>query len=237
MLINIKGLTVHYTGVAAVSGISIDLEENTIGTLIGANGAGKSTILKAISGLLTPTSGEIWFRGERVDGLQPYEIVRRGIVQVPEGRRLFPYLTVLANIRLGAYLRRKDKVEIDKDLQKVFARFPKLRERRKQQAGTLSGGEQQMVAIARALLAKPVLLLMDEPSLGLAPIMVQEIGKIIKDINKQDGVSIILVEQNSYMALNLADKCYVLEVGKVSLQGSPRDLLNNEYVKKAYLGG
>jgi branched-chain amino acid transport system ATP-binding protein len=193
--------------------------------------------LKAISGLLTPASGEIWFRGERVDGLQPYEIVRRGIVQVPEGRRLFPYLTVLANIRLGAYLRRKDKIEIDKDLQKVFARFPKLKERRKQQAGTLSGGEQQMVAIARALLAKPVLLLMDEPSLGLAPIMVQEIGKIIKDINKQDGVSIILVEQNSYMALNLADKCYVLEVGKVSLQGSPQDLLNNEYVKKAYLGG
>jgi branched-chain amino acid transport system ATP-binding protein len=237
MFISIRNLTVHYAGVAAVTGINFDLEEDTIGALIGANGAGKSTILKAISGLLTPTSGEIWFRGERVDGLRPYEIVRRGIVQVPEGRRLFPYLTVWANIRLGAYLRRKDRIEIDKDLQKVFARFPILKERRKQQAGTLSGGEQQMVAIARALLAKPVLLLMDEPSLGLAPIMVQEIGKIIKDINKQDRVSIILVEQNSYMALNLADKGYVLEVGKVSLEGSPQDLLNDEYVKKAYLGG
>jgi branched-chain amino acid transport system ATP-binding protein len=236
MLFSTKSLTVHYGGVKAVTDVSIELEEETVGTLIGANGAGKSTILNAISGLLVPTSGEIWFRGERIDGLPSYEIVRRGIVQVPEGRRLFPFMTVLANIKLGAYLR-KDKAAIDKDLQKVFARFPRLQERRKQQAGTLSGGEQQMLATARALLAKPDLLLMDEPSLGLAPIMVQEIAKIVKDINKQDKVGIILVEQNSYMALNLADKAYVLEIGRVALEGRAQDLLNNEHVKKAYLGG
>ncbi len=236
MLFSTKSLTVQYGGVKAVTDVSIELEEETVGTLIGANGAGKSTILNAISGLLVPTSGEIWFRGERIDGLPSHEIVRRGIVQVPEGRRLFPYMTVLANIKLGAYLR-KDKAEIDRDLQKVFTRFPRLKERRKQQAGTLSGGEQQMLATARALLAKPVLLLMDEPSLGLAPIMVQEIAKIVKDINKQDKVGIILVEQNSYMALNLASKAYVLEIGRVALEGKAQDLLNNEHVKKAYLGG
>ena len=236
MFFNTKSLTVHYGGVKAVTDVSIDLEEETIGTLIGANGAGKSTILKAISGLLIPTSGEISFRGERIDGLPPYEIVRKGVVQVPEGRRLFPYMTVLDNIRLGAYLR-KDRAEIEKDFQKVFARFPRLKEREKQEAGTLSGGEQQMLATARALLAKPVLLLMDEPSLGLAPIMVQEIARIVKDINKQEKVGIILVEQNSYMALNLADKAYVLEIGKVSLEGRGKDLLDNEHVKRAYLGG
>ena len=235
MLIDIKNLIVHYSGVPAVNDINMDLEEHTIGTLIGANGAGKSTILKAISGLLTPASGEIWFRGERIDGLLPSEIVRKGIAHVPEGRRVFPYLTVLANIKLGAYLRRNKK-EIDQDLEKIFDRFPKLKERRRQQAGTLSGGEQQMLAIARGLLAKPILLLMDEPSLGLAPILIRQIGKIIKEINR-DGVSIILVEQNSHMALNLADKGYVLESGKVSLQGNAKDLLNDEHVKTAYLGG
>jgi branched-chain amino acid transport system ATP-binding protein len=237
MLIDIKNLTVNYSHVPAVTGVNIDLEEKAIGALIGANGAGKSTILKTISGLLTPASGEIWFRGERLDGLPPYEIVRRGIVHVPEGRRVFPYLPVLANIRLGAYLRRRDRKEVDKALEMVFFRFPKLKERRKQQAGTLSGGEQQMLAIARGLLAKPALLLLDEPSLGLAPIVVQEIARIILDINKHDGVGIILVEQNSYMALSLADKGYVLEAGRLSLQGSPKELLSNEHVKKAYLGG
>lgn len=236
MFFNTKGLTVHYEGVEAVTDISIDLEKETICTLIGSNGAGKSTMLKTISGLVIPTSGEIWFRGERIDRLQPYEIVRRGIVQSPEGRRLFPYMTVLVNIRLGAYLR-KDRAEINKDIEKVFARFPILKARKKQQAGTLSGGEQQMLATARALLAKPSLLLLDEPSLGLAPMMVQEIARIIKDINRQDKIGVILVEQNSYMALSLADKAYVLEIGKVSLEGSPQDLLHNEYVKKAYLGG
>jgi branched-chain amino acid transport system ATP-binding protein len=236
MFLSTKNLTVRYGGVEAVAGACIELEEEKIGTLIGANGAGKSSILKAISGLLVPSSGEIWFRGERVDGLRPYEIVRRGIVQVPEGRRLFPYMTVIANIKLGAYLRR-DKIEIERDLHRVFARFPILKEREKQQAGTLSGGEQQMLATARALLAKPSLLLMDEPSVGLAPIMVQEVARIIEDINKRDKVGIILVEQNSYMALSLADKAYVLEIGKVALEGRAQDLLNNVHVKKAYLGG
>jgi len=237
MLIDIKNLTVNYSHVPAVTGVNIDLEEKAIGALIGANGAGKSTILKTISGLLTPASGEIWFRGERLDGLPPHQIVRRGIVHVPEGRRVFPYLPVLANIRLGAYLRRRDRKEVDNDLERVFFRFPRLKERRKQQAGTLSGGEQQMLAIARGLLAKPALLLLDEPSLGLAPIIVQEIARIILNINKQDGVGIILVEQNSYMALGLADKGYVLEAGRLSLQGNPKELLSNEHVKKAYLGG
>lgn len=220
----------------AVTDISIDLEEKNIITLIGANGAGKSTILKSVSGLIIPTSGQIRFQEQRVDGLAPHDIVRKGIVHVPEGRRLFPYMSVLANLRLGAYLR-KDRSEINKDLEKIFARFSRLEERKKQEAGTLSGGEQQILAIARALLASPTLLLMDEPSLGLAPIMVQEIARIIKDINKQDRVSIVLVEQNANMALKLADKGYVLEVGKISLEGKPKDLLNNEYVRKAYLGG
>ena len=236
MLLNVSNLTVHYDGVQGAVDISIDLAEGNIATLIGANGAGKSTILRAISGLIAPTSGEIWFQGERIDGLPPHEIVRRGIVQVPEGRRLFPYMTVLANLRLGTYLR-KDRNEISKDLEKVFDRFPILKERKKQQAGTLSGGEQQMLAIARALLEKPVLLMLDEPSLGLAPMVVQEIARIIKEINQQDKVSIILVEQNAYVALSLADKAYVLEVNKITLEGVARDSLNNEYVKKAYLGG
>ena len=236
MLLNVKSLTVHYDGVQGAIDVSIELLEGAIATLIGANGAGKSTILRAISGLIPPTSGEIWFQGGRIDGLPPHEIVRRGVVQVPEGRRLFPYMTVLANLRLGTYLR-KDRNEISKDLEKVFERFPILKERRKQQAGTLSGGEQQMLAIARALLEKPILLMLDEPSLGLAPMMVQEIARIIKEINQQDKVSIILVEQNAYMALSLADKAYVLEVNKITLEGKAKDLLNNEYVQKAYLGG
>lgn len=236
MLLSIKNLTVHYDGVQGAVDINIELAEGNIATLIGANGAGKTTILRAISGFTHPTSGEIWFRGERIDGMPPHEIVRRGIVQVPEGRRLFPYMTVLANLRLGTYLR-KDRNEISRDLEKVFGRFPILRDRRKQQAGTLSGGEQQMLAIARALLEKPVLLMLDEPSLGLAPMVVQEIARIIKEINQQDRVSIILVEQNAYMALSLADKAYVLEVNKITLEGKAKDLLNNEHVKKAYLGG
>jgi branched-chain amino acid transport system ATP-binding protein len=236
VLLSIKNLTVHYDGVQGAVDINIELAEGNIATLIGANGAGKTTILRAISGFTHPTSGEIWFRGERIDGMPPHEIVRRGIVQVPEGRRLFPYMTVLANLRLGTYLR-KDRNEISRDLEKVFGRFPILRDRRKQQAGTLSGGEQQMLAIARALLEKPVLLMLDEPSLGLAPMVVQEIARIIKEINQQDRVSIILVEQNAYMALSLADKAYVLEVNKITLEGKAKDLLNNEHVKKAYLGG
>lgn len=236
MLLSVKNLTVHYNGVQGVVDACIDLVEGGIVTLIGANGAGKSTILRAISGLAVPTSGEIWFQGVRIDGLPPHEIVRRGIVQIPEGRRLFPNMTAVANLRLGSYLR-KDRNDINKDLEKVFVRFPILKNRRRQQAGTLSGGEQQMLAIARGLLAKPILLMLDEPSLGLAPMVVEEIAGIIKDINQQDKVSIILVEQNAYMALSLADKAYVLEVNKITLEGKAKDLLNNEYVKKAYLGG
>lgn len=236
MLLSVKSLTVHYGGVQGIIELCIDLSSGEIVTIIGANGAGKSTTLRAISGLVTPTSGEIWFQGERIDGLSPHEIVRQGIAQVPEGRRLFPHMTVLANLNLGAYLR-KDRNGIKDDLEKAFLRFPILKNRRRQQAGTLSGGEQQMLAIARTLLAKPVLLMLDEPSLGLAPMVVQQIGGIIKDINEQDKVSIILVEQNAYMALNLADRAYVLEVNKITIEGKASDLLNNEYVKKAYLGG
>ena len=236
MLLNVKNLTVHYSKVQGIMDVSLDLVEGDVATLIGANGAGKSTILRAISGLVTPTSGEIWFRGKRIDGLPPHEIVRKGIVQVPEGRRLFPYMSILANLRLGAYLR-KDRNGIKEDLEKVFSRFPILGNRRRQPAGTLSGGEQQMLAIARSLLAKPVLLMLDEPSLGLAPMVVQEIAKIIQGIREQDKVSIILVEQNAFMALSIADKAYVLEVNKVIIEGKATDLLNNEYVKRAYLGG
>jgi len=236
MLLEVKDLTVHYDGVEAALDVGIGVAEGSVVALIGANGAGKSTILRTISGLVKPTSGEIRFRGERIDGLSPHEIARRGIIHVPEGRRLFPYMTVLANLKQGAYLR-KDRKEINRDLEKVFNRFPILRQRRKQQTGTLSGGEQQMVAIARALMAKPVLLMLDEPSIGLAPIVVKEIAAIIRQINRGDNASILLVEQNAYMALNLADNAYVLEVHKVVLEGSASDLLNNEYAKKAYLGG
>jgi branched-chain amino acid transport system ATP-binding protein len=236
MLLSLKNLTVHYDGVQGLIDVSLDIVEGEITALIGANGAGKSTLLKAISGLVKPTSGEIWFQEKRIDNLPTHEIVKQGIIQVPEGRRLFPYLTVLANLSLGTYLR-KDRKQAKEDLEKIFSRFPILKDRRKQLAGTLSGGEQQMLAIARALLAKPTLLILDEPSLGLAPKIVQEIASVIKDINESDGVSIILVEQNAYMALSLADKAYVLEVNKIAVEGKAKDLLNNDYVKKAYLGG
>lgn len=236
VLLSIKNLTVHYGGVLGVEDVSIDLIEKSVASLIGANGAGKSTVLRAISGLLSPTSGEIWLRGERIDGLPPNEIVRRGLVQVPEGRRLFPHMSVLANLRMGSYLR-TDKRSVKEDLEKVFGRFPILKQRRRQVAGTLSGGEQQMLAIARGLLAGPILLMLDEPSLGLAPLLVQEIADIIRDINEQDKVSVILVEQNAYVALSLADDAYVLEVNRVALSGRAKDLLNNEYVKNVYLGG
>ena len=214
--------------------VSLDLVEGDVAALIGANGAGKSTILRAISGLTNPTSGEIWFRGKRIDGLPSHEIVRQGIVQVPEGRRLFPYMTVLANLRLGTYLR-KDWNGINEDLEQVFSRFPILKNRKRQQAGTLSGGEQQILAIARALLANPVLLMLDEPSLGLAPIMVDELARVIKDIN-QKGVSVLLVEQNVSLALRVADRGYALQIGRVAVEGSISELKSTETVRRAYLG-
>jgi branched-chain amino acid transport system ATP-binding protein len=235
MLLEIKNLTVHYGGVEALRAISLKVEEGEIVTLVGNNGSGKSTTLRAISGLKIPTSGEVWFKEKRIDRLLPQDIVKLGIGHVPEGRNPFPYMTVMQNLKVGSYMR-NDKGGIRKDLDHLFEYFPILRERRKQQARTLSGGEQQMLVIARALMGKPQLLLMDEPSLGLSPMMVQTIGKIVLDIN-QDGTSILLVEQNARLALRLASKGYVLETGSIVLQGEGMDLLRSEHVKKAYLGG
>jgi len=231
----VQNLRVFYERVEALKGISIDVESGAIVTLIGANGAGKSTMLRAISGLVGVSSGEIYFQGKKMDGLSPQQIVRAGIAHVPEGRRVFPYMSVKENLMLGAF-RRKDKEGIRGDLEGVFEHFPILKERRSQSAGSLSGGEQQMLAIGRAMMSKPQLLLLDEPSLGLAPLMVKEVGRIIVDIN-QRKVGIILVEQNAQMALRLAKKGYVLETGSIALQGEASELIGNEHVRKAYLGG
>jgi len=235
MLLRINEATVHYNKVAALKGVSMAADEGGIVTIIGANGAGKTTTLRAVSGLVKLTAGEIWFRDERIDRLPPEQIVARGIAQVPEGRRVFPDLTVEENLRTGAFLR-KDKAGIARDLEKVFAAFPRLKERRRQWAKTLSGGEQQMVAIGRALMSGPKLLLLDEPSMGLAPVMVQEIARIIVEISRQ-GVPVVLVEQNAELALRLADFAYVLEVGNVAVEGKAADLHENDHVKRAYLGG
>jgi branched-chain amino acid transport system ATP-binding protein len=231
----VQNLRVFYERVEALKGITIGMENGAIVTLIGANGAGKSTALRAISGLIAISSGEILFREKKIHGLSPQEIVRSGIAHVPEGRRVFPYMTVKENLKLGAF-RRKDKEGIRNDLEGVFEHFPVLQDRRSQRAGSLSGGEQQMLAIGRALMSQPLLLLLDEPSLGLAPLMVKEVGRIIREIN-QKNVGIILVEQNARMALRLAHKGYVLETGSVVLQGEASELIDNEHVKKAYLGG
>jgi branched-chain amino acid transport system ATP-binding protein len=235
MILRVKDITVHYWKVAAVRNVSIEIEEGKIITLVGANGAGKSTILKTISGLKNPTSGEIYFSDKRIDKLPTQEIVKLGISNVPEGRRLFPYMTVIENLMMGAYLR-KDKKEIDKNRSWVLHYFPVLAERERQLAGSLSGGEQQMLAIGRALMSNPKLLLLDEPSMGLSPLMSKTIAKIISTIN-QEGVSILLVEQNAKLALGLAYKGYVLETGAVVLEGETKELLQNEAVKSAYLGG
>ena len=234
MLFRITDLTVHYHKVAALKGISLGLADGDIVTLIGANGAGKSTTLRAISGLARPSAGEIWFNDRRIDGLKPEQIVALGIAHVPEGRRIFPDLTVLENLNTGAYLRR-DRAAIAADLEGIFHHFPRLKERRRQSGKTLSGGEQQMLAIGRALMARPRLLLLDEPSLGLSPVMVQEIARIIQDINGQ-GVSIVLVEQNAELALRLARYGYVLETGVVALHGESSALHENAHVRRAYLG-
>lgn len=235
MFFEVRNLHVHYDKIEALKGISLDSLEGLITAILGANGAGKSTTLKTISGLKRPTSGEIWFQGQRIDDKSPRHIVKLGISHVPEGKRLFGQMTVLENLLTGAYTR-KDKKGVKRDLERVYESFPILKKRQSQVAGSLSGGEQQMLAIGRALMCKPKLLLMDEPTLGLAPIMVQEITKIIADIN-QEGVSIILVEQNARLALSLAHKGYVLETGSIVLQGNSQELAHSEYVKKAYLGG
>ena len=236
LLLEAKDITVHYTKVAAVRNISIKVEDGEIVTLIGSNGAGKTTTLRAISGLKHPTAGEILFNGQRIDKLPSHKINALGIAMVPEGRRVFPQMTVLENLLLGAYLR-KDKEAIQKDLEEVvFRHFPRLKERTKQAAGTLSGGEQQMLAMGRALMSAPKLLLLDEPSLGLSPIMCGEIGKIIRDIHNE-GRTVILVEQNARLALALAQHAYVIETGDIVLSGPAKELRENENVKNAYLGG
>jgi branched-chain amino acid transport system ATP-binding protein len=234
MLLEVKDISVHYQKVQAVTDISIQIDEGQIVTLIGANGAGKSTTLRTISGLKRATSGEVWFDGERIDRLAPEKIVGMGIAHVPEGRQVFPDLSVNENLLSGAYLR-NDKEGIARDLEEVHEHFPILKERRKQSAKTLSGGEQQMVAIGRALMSNPRLILMDEPSLGLSPVLVQEVAKIIREINKR-GVPVILVEQNAELALNLASYGYVLETGRIALEGKATDLHENEHVRHAYLG-
>ncbi len=234
MLLEVKDINVHYQKVQAVTNISIQIDEGQIVTLIGANGAGKSTTLRTISGLKRATSGGIWFDGERIDQLAPEKIVRMGIAHVPEGRQVFPDLSVNENLLSGAYLR-KDRERIARDLEEVHEHFPILKERRHQKAKTLSGGEQQMVAIGRALMSNPRLILMDEPSLGLSPVLVQEVAKIIREINIK-GVPVILVEQNAELALNLAGYGYVLETGRITIEGKAKDLHENEHVRHAYLG-
>jgi branched-chain amino acid transport system ATP-binding protein len=229
-----KDLRVHYGTVEAVKGVSFEISERAIISLIGANGAGKTTCLRALTGLVKPSGGEVRFENTSLVGLAPHQIVRLGIAHVPEGRRLFPRMTVLENLRMGAYLRTK-RNEMASTLGMIYEHFPILRERGRQRAGSLSGGEQQMLAIARALMNRPRLLLLDEPSMGLSPIMTAEIGKIIRQINAQD-VSIILVEQNALLALTLARYGYVLETGLVVMQGNARELLQDDGVKKAYLG-
>jgi branched-chain amino acid transport system ATP-binding protein len=235
MLLDVKNITVHYGKSIALDDISLEVAEGSVVSIIGANGAGKSTILKALSGLVPLSSGEIWFQDRRIDGMTTTDTVKLGIVQIPEGRRLFPHLTVLSNLQLGASLR-KDREGINRDLDEVFGRFPILRERRKQKAGTLSGGEQQMLAIARGLMASPKLLLMDEPSLGLAPIVVEELGEVIRDIN-QAGVSVLLVEQNVPLALGVASMGYALQTGRVVIEGDIAKIKSSDVVKRAYLGG
>jgi len=233
-LLSLQEVTVKYQRVEAVRAVCLEVSPGMIVTLIGSNGAGKSTILKTISGLKEPSSGTIWLDEQRIDGRAPQDIVKLGIAHVPEGKRLFSEMTVMENCMIGAYLRH-DKNQIDEDLARVFEHFPVLQKRHTQRAGSLSGGEQQMLAMARGLMSNPTLLLLDEPSLGLAPIMVEEIGKIIHEINER-GITIVLVEQNARLALRLSHNGYVLETGTVVLQGSTEDLQQDERVKKAYLG-
>jgi branched-chain amino acid transport system ATP-binding protein len=235
-MLEIKNLQVNYGAIAALQGISVSVKPGSIVTLIGANGAGKTTTLKAISGLLKPKAGEILYDGKNIAGFPPHHIVKLGLSHVPEGRMIFANLTVLENLQLGAYLQ-MDKQVVRRELEHVFSLFPRLSEREKQIAGTLSGGEQQMLAIGRALMSKPKLLLLDEPSLGLAPLLVKTIFEKIVEINREQGLTILLVEQNANLALEVSSHGYVLETGKITLQGDSPSLRQNPQVKSAYLGG
>ena len=234
-MLEVKNLSVHYGMIQAVRNVDFKVKEGEIVSLIGANGAGKSTILKTLSGLIHPSEGEIVYLGENIASTSAKKIVEKGLVQVPEGRHVFPGLTVKENLELGAFLR-KDKEEIQKDMESVFERFPILKERKDQDAQTLSGGEQQMLAMGRALMSRPKLLLLDEPSMGLAPIFIREIFKIIQEIQKT-GTTVLLIEQNAKMALSISNRAYVLETGSVVLSGTGQELLESDEIQKAYLGG
>jgi len=236
MYFEMKELVVNYDKVVALKNVSLTMEKEEIITLIGANGAGKTTIIRAITGLTKIQSGEIWFNGKRIDEFPPQDIVGMGIVAIPEGRRIYPYMSVLDNLLMGAYSR-KDRKNIPQDMEKLYKLFPILKERRHQQGGSLSGGEQQQLALVRALIAKPKLLLLDEPSLGLSPKLVKEVGETITMINKVEKISIILVEQNARMALKISDRGFVLETGTVALQDDSKNMINNDYVRRIYLGG
>lgn len=233
-MLSVKDLDVYYGSIHAIKGISFEVNEGEIVTLIGANGAGKTTTLHSISGLVKPKNGEITFCGENLRNVEAHKIIRLGLAQVPEGRRIFSKMTVQENLEMGAYIR-KDS-EIQKDYEKVFQRLPRLKERRRQVAGTLSGGEQQMLAIGRALMCDPKMLLLDEPSMGLSPLLVNEIFSIIRDVN-QSGVTVLLVEQNAKKALEIANRAYVLETGSIAMEGDADELAQDEKVRKAYLGG
>lgn len=234
-MLKISNLNVYYGKSIALRNVTIEVGEREVVSLLGANGAGKSTTLRTVSGLLTPRSGEIFFLGEKINGFPPHKIVKKGISHCPEGRRIFPDMDVYENlVMMGAYLR-SDKKEVMDSLESVYVLFPKLKERRNQKGGTLSGGEQQMLAIGRALMSKPRLLLLDEPSLGLAPAAVQDLARRIREIH-ESGVTVLLVEQNAHMALGISDRAYVLEVGKIALSGKAKELIQIDQVKKAYLG-
>jgi branched-chain amino acid transport system ATP-binding protein len=234
-MLKVDNLSVHYGTIQALHSISFEVREGEIITLIGANGSGKTTTLHSISNITDKTTGTVSFEGVDISKMPPHEIVRKGLVHVPEGRRIFANLTVMENLEMGAYTR-SDRSEIKEGYERVFGRFPRLKERRKQVAGTLSGGEQQMLAIGRALMSVPKLLLLDEPSMGLAPVLVDEIFSIIKEIN-ESGTTILLVEQNAYKALGIATRAYILETGSITMQGPASELAKDEGVKKAYLGG
>ena len=237
MMLTVEDIHVYYGAIHALKGISFHVDEGEIVSLIGANGAGKTTAMHTVSGLLRSKTGDIRFMDKSILKTEPHKIVQMGLAQVPEGRRVFATLTVQENLEMGAYIRSgKDGAGVAEDLEKVFLRFPRLKERRKQTAGTLSGGEQQMLAIGRALMSRPKMLLLDEPSMGLSPILVQEISNCITEVNR-DGTTVLLVEQNAKMALSISHRAYVLETGAISLEGAAADLLDNEQVRHAYLGG